>query len=40
MALPTVKNRRFAVMPLSDAVLGVRVPAAADKLAPQLHPAR
>ncbi|MFI1221694.1 MULTISPECIES: ABC transporter substrate-binding protein [unclassified Streptomyces] len=37
--VPAVKNRRFAVMPLSDAVLGVRVPAAVDKLAAQLHPA-
>ncbi|MEU3426406.1 ABC transporter substrate-binding protein [Streptomyces gardneri] len=38
--VPAVKNRRFAVMPLSDTVLGVRVPAAVDKLAAQLHPAR
>lgn len=38
--VPAIKNKRFAVMPLSDAVLGVRVPAAADKLAAQLHPAR
>ncbi|MET9929648.1 MULTISPECIES: ABC transporter substrate-binding protein [unclassified Streptomyces] len=37
--VPAIKNRRFAVMPLSDAVLGVRVPAAVDKLAAQLHPA-
>ncbi|MEU3476664.1 ABC transporter substrate-binding protein [Streptomyces sp. NPDC033754] len=37
--VPAVKNRRFAVMPLSDTVLGVRVPAAVDKLAAQLHPA-
>ncbi|MEU4922112.1 ABC transporter substrate-binding protein [Streptomyces parvus] len=36
--VPAIKNRRFAVMPLSDAVLGVRVPAAVDKLAAQLHP--
>ncbi|WP_426499334.1 ABC transporter substrate-binding protein [Streptomyces sp. D54] len=36
--VPAVKNKRFAVMPLSDAVLGVRVPAAVDKLAAQLHP--
>ncbi|MDX2922037.1 MULTISPECIES: ABC transporter substrate-binding protein [Streptomyces] len=36
--VPAVKNQRFAVMPLSDAVLGVRVPAAVDKLAAQLHP--
>ncbi|MFD3995884.1 ABC transporter substrate-binding protein [Streptomyces sp. NPDC058583] len=38
--VPAIKNRRFAVMPLSDTVLGVRVPAAADKLAAQLHPTR
>ncbi|PCG84259.1 hypothetical protein CIB93_20015 [Streptomyces sp. WZ.A104] len=37
--VPAVKNKRFAVMPLSDAVLGVRVPAAVEKLAAQLHPA-
>ncbi|MFF5971722.1 ABC transporter substrate-binding protein [Streptomyces sp. NPDC012769] len=37
--VPAVKNRRFAVLPLSDTVLGVRVPAAVDKLAAQLHPA-
>ncbi|KOX24646.1 MULTISPECIES: ABC transporter substrate-binding protein [unclassified Streptomyces] len=37
--VPAIKNRRFAVMPLSDAVLGVRVPAAVEKLAAQLHPA-
>ncbi|MGW4837676.1 ABC transporter substrate-binding protein [Streptomyces globisporus] len=36
--VPAIKNKRFAVMPLSDAVLGVRVPAAVDKLAGQLHP--
>ncbi|MGW2018960.1 ABC transporter substrate-binding protein [Streptomyces sp. NPDC001927] len=38
--VPAVKNKRFAVMPLSDAVLGVRVPAAVDKLSAQLHPNR
>ncbi|WP_254812465.1 ABC transporter substrate-binding protein [Streptomyces cavourensis] len=37
--VPAVKNKRFAVMPLSDVVLGVRVPAAVEKLAAQLHPA-
>ncbi|MET9951368.1 ABC transporter substrate-binding protein [Streptomyces sp. NPDC006339] len=37
--VPAVKNRRFAVLPLSDTVLGVRVPAAVGKLAAQLHPA-
>ncbi|MGW6716631.1 MULTISPECIES: ABC transporter substrate-binding protein [Streptomyces] len=36
--VPAIENKRFAVMPLSDAVLGVRVPAAVDKLAAQLHP--
>lgn len=36
--VPAVKNKRFAVLPLSDAVLGVRAPAAAQKLADQLHP--
>ncbi|MGW6567449.1 ABC transporter substrate-binding protein [Streptomyces sp. NPDC054975] len=38
--VPAIRNKRFAVMPLSDAVLGVRVPAAVDKLAAQLHPGR
>ncbi|MFE5299845.1 ABC transporter substrate-binding protein [Streptomyces sp. NPDC056632] len=38
--VPAIRNRRFAVMPLSDTVLGVRAPAAVDKLAAQLHPAR
>lgn len=38
--VPAIKNKRFAVMPLSDAVLGVRVPAAVDKLSAQLHPNR
>ncbi|WP_411076873.1 ABC transporter substrate-binding protein [Streptomyces sp. cmx-10-25] len=37
--VPAVKNRRFAVLPLSDTVLGVRVPDAVEKLAAQLHPA-
>ncbi|MER8044263.1 ABC transporter substrate-binding protein [Streptomyces sp. NPDC094032] len=37
--VPAVKNRRFAVLPLSDAVLGVRAPGAVGKLADQLHPA-
>ncbi|WP_017237076.1 ABC transporter substrate-binding protein [Streptomyces sp. SS] len=37
--VPAIRNHRFAVMPLSDTVLGVRVPAAVDKLAAQLHPA-
>ncbi|MFJ8658668.1 ABC transporter substrate-binding protein [Streptomyces sp. NPDC093795] len=38
--VPAIKNRRFAVLPLSDTVLGVRVPAAVNKLATQLHPTR
>ncbi|MFE5481965.1 ABC transporter substrate-binding protein [Streptomyces sp. NPDC056527] len=38
--VPAIRNKRFAVMPLSDAVLGVRVPAAIEKLASQLHPTR
>ncbi|MEU9860403.1 ABC transporter substrate-binding protein [Streptomyces sp. NPDC047971] len=38
--VPAIRNERFAVMPLSDAVLGVRVPTAIEKLATQLHPAR
>lgn len=37
--VPAIRNRRFAVMPLSDTVLGVRVPDAVTKLAAQLHPA-
>ncbi|MER5734644.1 ABC transporter substrate-binding protein [Streptomyces sp. NPDC002262] len=37
--VPAIRNRRFVVLPLSDTVLGVRVPAAVDKLAAQLHPA-
>ncbi|RFU82410.1 hypothetical protein DY218_33410 [Streptomyces triticagri] len=36
--VPAIKNKRFAVLPLSDAVLGVRAPAAVRKLAEQLHP--
>ncbi|MFD5324268.1 ABC transporter substrate-binding protein [Streptomyces sp. NPDC127092] len=38
--VPAIKNRRFAVLPLSDTVLGVRAPAAVGKLAAQLHPGR
>ncbi|GAA2229228.1 ABC transporter substrate-binding protein [Streptomyces amakusaensis] len=33
--VPAVKNKKFAVLPLSDAVLGVRAPAAITKLASQ-----
>ncbi|MDJ0461128.1 ABC transporter substrate-binding protein [Streptomyces sp. H27-C3] len=36
--VPAIRNKRFAVVPLSDMVLGVRVPAAIEKLAQQLHP--
>ncbi|MGI5352015.1 ABC transporter substrate-binding protein [Streptomyces sp. CA-250714] len=36
--VPAVKHRRFAVLPLSSAVLGPRVPDAVDELARQLHP--
>ncbi|AJE82831.1 ABC transporter [Streptomyces albus] len=37
--VPAIRNKRFAVMPLSDTVLGVRVPDALTRLAGQLHPA-
>ncbi|MFF3270194.1 ABC transporter substrate-binding protein [Streptomyces chrestomyceticus] len=36
--VPAVKNKRFAVLPLSSAVLGVCVPDAVRSLAGQLHP--
>ncbi|MFH8347179.1 ABC transporter substrate-binding protein [Streptomyces sp. NPDC018045] len=36
--VPAIKNKRFAVLPLSSAVLGVRVPDAVRSLAGQLHP--
>ncbi|MFJ6570134.1 ABC transporter substrate-binding protein [Streptomyces sp. NPDC091292] len=38
--VPAIKNKRFAVLPLSSTVLGVRVPAAVESLARQLHPDR
>ncbi|WP_018657400.1 ABC transporter substrate-binding protein [Actinomadura flavalba] len=38
--VPAIKNRRFAVLPLSSTVLGVRVPAGVESLARQLHPDR
>ncbi|WP_030759749.1 MULTISPECIES: ABC transporter substrate-binding protein [unclassified Streptomyces] len=38
--VPAIKNQRFAVLPLSSTVLGVRVPAAVDALARQIHPDR
>lgn len=34
--VPAVKHKRFAVLPLSDAVVGVRAPGAVEKLADQL----
>ncbi|MER5934693.1 ABC transporter substrate-binding protein [Streptomyces sp. NPDC002054] len=36
--VPAVKNKRFVVLPLSSAVLGVRVDDAVESLARQLHP--
>ncbi|MFC9974188.1 ABC transporter substrate-binding protein [Spirillospora sp. NPDC127200] len=36
--VPAVRDNRFAVLPLSSTVLGVRVPAAVESLARQLHP--
>ncbi|WP_282700119.1 ABC transporter substrate-binding protein [Streptomyces sp. CC219B] len=38
--VPAIKNKRFAVLPLSSTVLGVRVPAAVASLARQIHPDR
>ncbi|WP_157245112.1 ABC transporter substrate-binding protein [Nonomuraea typhae] len=38
--VPAIKDRRFAVLPLSSAVLGVRVPAGVETLARQIHPDR
>ncbi|GAA4557455.1 ABC transporter substrate-binding protein [Planotetraspora kaengkrachanensis] len=38
--VPAIKNRRFAVLPLSSTVLGVRVPVGVRSLAQQLHPDR
>ncbi|MEU8686737.1 ABC transporter substrate-binding protein [Streptomyces sp. NPDC048611] len=38
--VPAIKNKRFAVLPLSSTVLGVRVPSAVESLARQLHPGR
>ncbi|MFI6730887.1 ABC transporter substrate-binding protein [Streptomyces sp. R-74717] len=36
--VPAIRNKRFAVIPLSSAVLGVRVADAVQDLAGQLHP--
>ncbi|MEV0965560.1 MULTISPECIES: ABC transporter substrate-binding protein [unclassified Streptomyces] len=38
--VPAIKNKRFAVLPLSSTVLGVRVPSGVASLARQLHPDR
>jgi iron complex transport system substrate-binding protein len=38
--VPAVRNKQFAVLPLSSVVLGVRVPGAVKSLAEQLHPGR
>ncbi|GGL37647.1 ABC transporter substrate-binding protein [Planomonospora parontospora] len=35
--VPAIKNKRFAVLPLSSVVLGVRAPGAVEALAGQLH---
>lgn len=39
-AVPAIRDDRFAVLTLQDAVLGVRAPFAVGPLAEQLHPAR
>ncbi|GAA3737555.1 ABC transporter substrate-binding protein [Streptomyces tremellae] len=36
--VPAIRNKRFAVLPLSNVVLGVRVPGAIGDLARRLHP--
>ncbi|QES51414.1 hypothetical protein DEJ50_29790 [Streptomyces venezuelae] len=38
--VPAIRNQRFAVLPLSSTVLGVRMPSAVESLAKQLHPER
>lgn len=38
--VPAIKNKRFAVLPLSSVVLGVRAPSAVESLARQIHPDR
>ncbi|GHH69122.1 lipoprotein [Streptosporangium violaceochromogenes] len=35
--VPAIKNRRFAVLPLSSVVLGIRAPSAVESLARQIH---
>jgi iron complex transport system substrate-binding protein len=39
-AVPAIRDDRFAVLTLQDAVLGVRAPLAVGSLARQLHPGR
>ncbi|MFE7778840.1 ABC transporter substrate-binding protein [Streptomyces sp. NPDC057445] len=38
--VPAIRNKRFAVLPLSSTVLGVRVPSGVESLARQIHPER
>ncbi|MER6914411.1 ABC transporter substrate-binding protein [Streptomyces sp. NPDC000594] len=38
--VPAIEDERFAVLPLSSTVLGVRVPSGVEALARQLHPDR
>ncbi|MFF3444882.1 ABC transporter substrate-binding protein [Streptosporangium sp. NPDC002721] len=38
--VPAIRNRRFAVLPLSSTVLGVRAPSGVESLARQIHPGR
>ncbi|WP_419999729.1 ABC transporter substrate-binding protein [Streptomyces boninensis] len=38
--VPAIKHKRFAVLPLSSTLLGVRAPAGVESLARQLHPGR
>ncbi|MEU1880769.1 ABC transporter substrate-binding protein [Streptosporangium sp. NPDC020072] len=38
--VPAIRHRRFAVLPLSSVVLGVRAPSAVESLARQIHPDR
>lgn len=38
--IPAIRHRRFAVLPLSATVLGIRAPRAVGRLARQLHPGR
>ncbi|MER6175655.1 ABC transporter substrate-binding protein [Streptosporangium sp. NPDC001681] len=38
--VPAIRNQRFAVLPLSSTVLGVRMPSGVESLARQIHPDR